>query len=301
MDAIHVQAVLVRLTAFDITRLKNSAKAAQKIENRWEKKIQSFIEKETRKVIKSLHNFEQIPEIDFERLFIQQAFESIILGYRVAMRDDNPKIHLARLPKSKIPRSLHKVMELYDLWKKGKYTPKRPAAQAKQIKALYLKKIQNVWKKYSEDFRRGETHGGEKIYNQDEVAREIREEARTTINRAKTIVRTETTNYYNGARKKYYDESQDVTHYIFMAIRDKATSPWCSPTTINGLRGRHGLVYAKDDPLLKQEMPACHWCCRSEILPLTAENAIHAKLINDKSIQRRNVKCYPLPSGWGNR
>lgn len=288
----HVVALLARLTPDDHVYLRNSVAKAQAIENRWERKIREAMHAQTLIIVRALTNFESIPDFSFEDLFIQHAFESAIAGYSVARQP----VRLARKPPNPTPNtSLKRLMKYYDLWRKGQYKPKRPAYQANQIKKDYLKKVHNVWVKHSEEFRKGNT------YDQEEVVRQIKKEADTTTKRAQGIVRTETTNYYNQSRMNYYDESQDVTHYLFMAIRDNATSPWCSPKTVDGKRGRHGLVYKKGDPLLVRERPACHPWCRSELLPLTPENATHAKLINDKSIQRRNVQCYPLLRSWGTR
>lgn len=235
------------------------------------------------------------PEISLEEILVEHSFWVAFEGFDIAEEDteiDRKYRKLARKPKVKIPSGLSELRKLYDLWKKGRYTPKRPKAIAKEIEKKYLKKVKSVWEKYSEPFRTGDE------YTQELVVKKITEVANTTVSRAKTVVRTETTNYYNEARKKYYDESPDVTHYLFMAVRDKKTTPWCTPNTTDGMRGRHGLVYAKDDPLLNKERPACHWNCRSEILPLSPDNPSHQKLIADASIQRRNVVCFPLPKGW---
>jgi SPP1 gp7 family putative phage head morphogenesis protein len=175
-------------------------------------------------------------------------------------------------------------MALWDQWRKRKKVPPRQQKIADKVKKSYIKKIQQVVKKYQEKIRKGE------VIEKKEISDYIRDNSKAESARAKTIVETETTRYWNTIRKNVYDESEDVTHYLFMAIRDMATTKWCKTRT--------GLVYAKGDPLLEKEKPPCHWNCRSEILPLTPQNPKHKKIIDDKSRWRRNHSPEPLPHGW---
>lgn len=218
-----------------------------------------------------------------------------VLG--VAMEDAERELDLilpgARLAKSpKIPSSFRDLRKIYDTWRRSGRLPEGLKGMGERIKENYLKKTQSVWKKYSEDFRNGDE------FTQENVLRKIKKAAQVGGSRAKTIVRTETTNFYNKARTEIYDQSDAVTHYLFLAIRDQATTSWCTDKVIEGKRGRHGLVYKKGDELTERETPACHWNCRSEMVPLTPYNARHRKLISDESLQRRNHKCTPLPEGW---
>lgn len=289
-------AILARLSRHDLARLKHSAKAAQKLETEWDRKVKEAIQKSQEKILKKLLETGRVPQLEeIEDILVRHSFEVPIAAVRIAKSeqelDTRPAARLA-LPALRIPRNLKDLMKLYDQWRKGRYTPKRPKKQAQQITKKYLEKVQDVWRKHSEAFRAGDE------FTQQEVRKEIQKAADTTVSRAQNIVRTETTSYYNDARRDFYDQSPDVTHYLLLAIRDAATTKWCTPKVTNGKRGRHGLVYAKTDPLLKKETPALHWGCRSELLPLTALNPSHKKLIEDQSIQRRNVTCHPLPPGW---
>lgn len=287
------KAILARLTSQDRARLKNASAIAQKLENKWDAKISKYLDDSVDELIDQLKEGRQ-PKLDLERFFIEHYFQVHIESLKIAQKEreleKNPKTQLGiRFPK-KMPKSLAEIMKLYDLWRKGQFKPKAPAKQAEKIKKKYLDKVQSVWHKYSKPFREGD------VFTQNEIRDQIKQTAETTKSRAKTIVRTETTKYYNQVRRAYYDESPDVTHYLFLAIRDNATTRWCSAKTTLGMRGRHGLVYKKD--AVGKETPPCHWNCRSEIVPLTIENPAHKKLIEDKSIQRQNVKCWPLPKGW---
>lgn len=295
----HNLAILKRLDSGTLYRLKNSSAKAQKLENIWVARVKDHFKDKSEYIIKALEEgrgIERELQKEIQDLFVKHYFETAIEGMRSAANEEpelkQPQRRLAKFPVIKIPNSLKDLMKLYDQWKKGRYTPKRPKALAEKITKQYLKRVHSVWEKHSEDFRKGDA------FTQAEVKKKIQSLAETTSNRASTIVRTETTNYYNEARKELYDQSKDVTHYLFLAVRDAATTRWCTPGTIEGKRGRHGLVYAKTDPLCDQERPGCHWNCRSEYVPLTPLNPSHKKLIEDKSLQRRSHQCYPLPKGW---
>lgn len=277
----------IRLSVDDERRLKNSAAVAQRIENKWDLRVRREIRDAARRAADQVTAGSDPTVPDFERLLIEHYFESTIAGFRVAESDSEERARLAKAPKS-----LRDIMRLYDQWRRGLWKPKRVARYAERLKEMYLDKVYSSWRKYSADFR----DGGEET--QVDIQRRIQRAAETTTARAQTIVRTETTRHYNQARRSYYDESKDVTHYLFMAVRDKATTPWCTPKTVNGKRGRHGLVYAKGDPLLDKETPPCHWNCRSELLPLLPFNPSHRKLINSPSLARRNHTCTPLPKEW---
>ena len=286
---------LARLDAVSRERLRHSAREAQKLETQWDAKVRSMLLEHVDKIVRELDKTGRAPQLDFEEFFVRHYFDAARTGLKVAETEEEleKRIRLAaKPPKVRVPDSLRKLRELYDQWRKGRYTPKRPKEVAERIQKAYLEKVQSVWQQYSEDFRNGTDA------TQREVVTKIREAAEVVVSRAQTIVRTETTNYYNHSRREYYDESEDVTHYLFIAVRDKATTKWCSEKTIGGLRGRSGLVYAKGDPLLIAEQPACHWNCRSELLPLNPDNPSHLRLIQDKRIQRRLVKCHPLPPEW---
>lgn len=278
---------MIRLSSEEWTRLKNAAAKAQAIENKWVSKVESLINSAIDQIKEPK---DKVIPPDFEGMFIAHWFETYITALKIAENESELDKKAPRLASK--PKTLAEIMKMYDLWRKGKFKPKGPTKRAKEMKDLYIKSVNRAWKKYSEDFR----EGGETT--QAEIKEKIKESAQTTISRAQTIVRTETTRYYNQARRDYYDKAPDVTHYLFLAIRDKATTPWCTSQTVKGKRGRSGLVYAKTDPLLKKETPPIHWNCRSELLPLNRFNPTHKKMIEDNSINRRSHQCTPLPPEW---
>lgn len=237
--------------------------------------------------------------IPLEKLIVEHAFAVIFDAVRTTNGPPEflPPVRMGAYPKGPMPRSLGALMKLWDLWRKKGVVPPRQKKIIESVKKAYVKKCQEVYIKNSEQFRSGDA------FDQQQLIDKINKATKGEYSRNKTIIETETTRYWNQTRRNIYDESKDVTHYLFIAVRDQATTAWC----FNGKRphargrGRGGLVYAKDDPLLKTETPPCHWNCRSEILPLTPANPRHQSLIEDKSKSRRSHSCEPLPAGWNRK
>lgn len=292
-----IKQIFTRLGKSDLVRLKNSSRTAQYIERKYSAEFDAVMSDILDRAIADLRKDGRLNtnDYDLEGLIMRHWFDSLRSGFELAENDSefrsDPDAKLAGAI-SRSPRNLKELMALWDLYRKKKYVNRAKRAQAESIKKEYLNKIQDAWRRYSDDFVRGE------VFDQRQAFERIKSVTGAPRSRAQTIVNTETTNYYNEARKKIYDASPDVTHYLFVAVRDAATTKWCSPNRSNGLRGRHGLVYAKGDPLTERERPACHWNCRSEFLPLTRQNPVHLALIEDLSIRRRNVQCHPLPANW---
>jgi SPP1 gp7 family putative phage head morphogenesis protein len=279
----------IRLSVNDVSRLKNSAKVAQALENKWDRRVTRAIAEASRSNAERLPAGGAVEPPDFEGLFIEHYFDVQIAALKLAESEEEleSRIRLGRRPKT-----LADIMSAYDKWRKGISKPSRPLKKANSMKKAYIAAVQAEWNAHSYDFR----NGGEDT--QAEIRDRIAEAGDTYAGRASTIVRTETTRYYNQARRDYYDKGDVVTHYLFIAVRDKGTTPWCTAQTVNGKRGRSGLVYAKGDPLLDRETPPVHWNCRSELLPLNRFNPVHRRLIADESAQRRRHVCTPLPPGW---
>lgn len=280
----------IQLSRAEIAWLKLSAQNAQKIENVWVRRFDAAIKDMDEWVFKALWERGRFAhdEIDFLDLVIEHSYRTMVESTRDAEKSpgEQTRSALAGPPNSRIPRGLKALKEAYDLWRKRRNLTPRQKTIAKKMKDAYIKRVESIWERFGETFRQG------KSYNLNDV-REVLRKGDMAESRVHTIVQTETTHYYNKARRDLYDQSNDVTHYLFMSIRDQATTKWC--------KTRHGVVYAKGDPLLETETPPCHWNCRSEILPLTPQNPRHLALINDKSRARRHRTCEPLPPGWNRR
>lgn len=267
------------------------AKKAQTIEDKWRirsdamyRSIADYIaDLVSKRVVVDFNR------IDFEDFYANQAID--VMKEALKSTDRMPPVptsaeRSARMayPKGQMPRSLKDLMALWDRWRKGGKAPPRPRKIAEKIKKAYIKKAQQVVGSFEQRIGRGE------LIEKREIVQAIMDRSKADQARSRTIVETETTRYWNQVRRDVYDESPDVTHYLFVAIRDMATTKWCKTRT--------GLVYAKGDPILTRETPPCHWNCRSELLPLTKQNPRHKALIDNDTLRRRNHSPEPLPPGW---
>lgn len=281
-----------RLSASEITEIVHLAKKTHRIERQYVNKIDEL--------------WDYLFEISFDQVRhgnvpdIERAFTSLFMEHYLdtteAAVDSVKKSKLTQLART--PKSLRDLMKAWDLWRNKKQPTKYKKKQAEQIKKAYLDKLQKTWGKYREDWESGDV-------DKDEIKRKIKKEAETTKARANTIIETETTKYWNQTRVDMYKDATFVTHYLYLPIRDMATTPWCYPgvrqhdrVNRSGLRGRGLLVYSKDDREIEKICPS-HWNCRSELVPLTPANTRHKKMIDDKTMARRNHKCVPLPQDWG--
>lgn len=281
--------------AVEVVRL---AKKQDTLEARWRRRMSEEIGSITRELLKNAERTGRLnfSEVDFTDILMKQSFEVSAAGISSAQKlaPINTK-RLAAVPAAKTPRTLKELRVWWDAYRKKGRVPPRQKLLAERLKKAYINKLQSVWEKYGEEFRSGETASREL------ATRKIIEGAVVVESRGRMIMETETTYYYNKVRREVYDESPDVTHYMFMAVRDQATTKWCVHKYVDGKRGRGGLIYAKNDPLLEKETPPVHWNCRSEILPMTMLNPTHRKLIEDESNSRRKHSCHPLPAGWTGR
>lgn len=277
-----------KLGAREAAQVLHLAKRQERLEAKWRRKMKEHIEQLTNQILVNAEHTGRLSfsEVDFREIVMAQSFDVMFEGMKSTNRM-TPVPEYTSLASPKLPRSLKGLRIMWDEWRKKKVIPKRQKVIAEKLKQAYLKKVQSVWVKYGEQFRSGQTA------SVTEAVRKIHEGADVAYSRAKMIVETETTYYYNKARRDIYDQSSDVTHYLFVAIRDHATTKWC--------KTRHGLVYKKGEKTTDNETPPVHWNCRSEILPLTPHNPVHAKLIRDESKQRANNSPEPLPKGWTGR
>lgn len=229
----------------------------------------------------------------FEAFFFEQsmdvmrrALESVEKQMPSVSKGDSTRMTTIKKG-ARLPRNLRELMALWDDYRKRGKLPPRQKQIAERVKKAYLNKLQSVWEKHSDDFRKG------KVATQEEIVEKIRQASRAQIGRSKMIVETENTRYFNGIRKDFYDQSADVTHYLFIAIRDAATTKWC--------KSRTGLVFKKGTNLFERNVPPCHWNCRSEIVPLTPMNKRHLALIQNPRLAAETHKLVPLPNGWNRK
>lgn len=256
----------------------------ERIEFQWRKRMRAQIAETLKAVLADSRKKQKLSfaKVDFSYFLMLHRYEVMKAGI-LSTRHTTP-VRLTQLSKDPAADSLAKLRRWWDRYRKSGVLSPDEAKHAKIIRKKFLEKIQDAWKRAGDDFLSGD------VATQEIAVNYIQQEAQVVFSRAKMIVETETTRYFNKARREVYDQSPDVTHYLFMAIRDHRTTEWC--------RDRHGLVYKKGDPLLDEETPPIHWYCRSEMLPLTMQNANHKAIILDLNRARRLHVCKPLPPGW---
>lgn len=232
----------------------------------------------------------ELPKDEFLQFYMELMREVSERGLKNAMSEapsavaTGPVMMAGKRAGNPFPSNLGELMHLWDVYRKTGKAPRRVKVLSERIRSSYLKKVQGIFEKHASAFQKS----GE--FDRHQALTEIQAASRAPYARAKMIVETETTHYYNQARRQVYDRSDDVTHYLFVAIRDQATTHWC--------RSRNGLVYKKGSAVLDRETPPIHWNCRSELLPLLAHNPRHLLLIQDKHLWRELRSPAPLPAGW---
>lgn len=275
----------------DARFLVRCAREQDIVESQWKKKLKEMFDEITQKVI---DGEVKASEIDFIDFYLRHAIavSTQSLQHTKKEYERGPRVRMAKKP---VPRSLRDLMKMWDQYRKKGTVPRRIKDVADAVRKRYLEKVQSTYKKYSEDLRSGSS------FDREHAVKKIEKAAETAYSRAKMIVETETTYHYNKVRQEFYDEVEDVSHYLYMAIRDHRTSKWCTPRRTPEGRGRHGLVYTKGTTVAQREVPPTHWNCRSSIIPLLPTNPKHYRLISDPALRREHNICTPLPPGWGER
>jgi len=280
--------LLAKLDEPTIIYLMRGERAAAKIEQKGFAKIDRVLsELEDQAVRDLMEGKEKPPEPNFTPMLLEIIYQAMQAGFDVEPRlpKNTAKLSAGKptKPPIKIPSNPKELRLWWDLVRHFK-APPRIQILADKIKWAYIRKVQSIWTKIGEDFREG------KVWNQSIIREEMKKIVGVVRSRAHTIVATETTRYFNQATVNYYAKNSAITHYLFIAVRDHKTTPWC--------KTRQGLIYEKDSAVFIKEQPPCHWRCRSRVVPLSPFNPKHKLLIADKSIQRKNNKPAPLPEGW---
>src|SRR6185369_13186171 len=136
-------------------------------------------------------------------------------------------VRAAKGDDKKWPTDLARIRALWDQWRHTGRLPGRTQKQAEAIKTLYIRRVQQAWQRHGQDFTQGNRVAGrhakevEPVNGISDNGRAIvwnpsafdRDAARAAIEkafavpkqRAKTIVETETTRYYNTVRINTYN------------------------------------------------------------------------------------------------
>lgn len=107
--------------------------------------------------------------------------------------------------------------------------------------------------------------------------------------RVELIFRTETTTYFSKTQTAFFSGDPEIIGFLFDSVRDTSRTVWC--------QDRHGLVFRPGTKELRENTPACHWNCRSHLIPL-ANTSYNRTLLEDPRRDPSNRKIAPLPPGW---
>ncbi len=271
----------------ETTEILRLSKKQDTLDRKWQAKMKKYIEALTQQVLENLEQTGRLrlDFVDFVPILMEHSYDISRKGVE-STEHANPvrAQRLASVAKKAVPKTYRELRIWWDAYRKKKKVPARQKILSERLRKAYVDKCQEVWKANSQEFLNGNTT------SKTQATQAIVKGADVVVSRGKMIMETETTFYYNKARRDVYDGSPDVTHYLFISIRDFATTKWC--------KSRQGLVYAKGDSILNNETPPIHWNCRSELLPLTPANLSHRKLIEDESKNRRQNIVEPLPPEW---
>lgn len=217
----------------------------------------------------------------YYRRVVEQAYHASQIAKNV-QKPHIVKKNLAAGRTYGIPRRLPSLVKFFA--DKGTWPVMRKRAR-RIVKALRRTYFQKLDKKFAEIGP--QLQNGEKTV--EEVKKELRQAWKATKPRVETIFRTETTNYFNKIQVSFFDGDEDIIGFLFQANRDSATTSIC--------QARHGLVYRPGTKLLKENTPACHYNCRSELIPL-ANIPQNLTMLKDPSRDPSKRKVPPLPPGW---
>lgn len=315
------RSVLIRLAevlgAQDVRRIEDNARVAEGVEQIWKKRFDELFDQLLDDLLDTI---EEHGEVRWHHDLLER-FGALLLEHELytstaAANTIAPAeyVRAAKGDRNKWPTDLATIRKLWDQWRRTGKLPGRTAQQAAAIKTLYIRRVQQAWQRYGREFIAGaprvvgkrsapdvnqvndSKHGA--VWNANAFdragAKAMLEQALAVPRaRASTVIETETTRYYNTVRINTYNAIDSVVAYLFVAVRDSATTKWC--------RSRAGVIFFKGtDGVngLPHNTPPCHYNCRSELLPLSRLNPAHRRLLEDKRLWAQNRKLEPLLPEW---
>ncbi len=181
-----------------------------------------------------------------------------------------------------IPRDLASLEKLFRNKINWPVVMKRSKKITDRVRTRYLQKLQRKFKIVIPKLDQGEI-------TPQEAKKELMEAWKATKPRVELIFRTETTTYFGKTQTAYFNGDPDIIGFLFDSIKDTSSTRWC--------RSRHGIVYRPRTKLLTENTPACHWNCRSHLIPL-ANTEYNRKMLEDPNRDPELRKVEPLPPGW---
>lgn len=294
-----------RLGSRDVETIERNARAAQALEDAWLRKLDELFGDVLDDVLDSLATYGpdyKLPD-DIEQRIGGFLLEHQLDVTKAASHTVAPAEYIRAAKSNRWPSDLAHIRALWDTWRHTGKLPGKTRKAAAAIKTLYIRRVNAVVQQRAREFFEGEPlklpgsnqhrkRWNPAAFDREDARRALEASAKVARQRARTIVETETTRYYNHTRTNVYDQVDSVAGYLFVCVRDAATTHWCKS------RGIPPMVLFKGTDLLAKNKPPCHWNCRSELLPLSRLNPRHRQLLEDKTLWAQNRKLAPLPKGW---
>ncbi len=253
------------LSAEDVRRIEDNARIAEHVEQLWLMKLDVLLGELTKRIIDRLERDGDfvVPddiETKFGEFFLNHELATVTAAARTIMPAEYVRAASSEgKDNKKWPSDSIRIREQWDEFRRTGKLPGHTAKAASNIKVIYIRRIQQWWQKAGRDFITGEPKAkGENaegvIWNRDAfdraaAVRSIQREMGVPRARARTIVETETTRYYNTTRVNTYNQIDSVVGYLYVIVRDAGTTKWC--------RSRAGMVLMKGSRILGKNTPPC--------------------------------------------
>lgn len=204
-----------------------------------------------------------------EQVFIEHQHDTVKVGVSDGIREVTPEKEMGTwtkypwvIPVENTFTNLAEIKQrnkIYsDIWKKIFTKNKKQTEKAAQAgKRSYLDNIQEVFKKFADDYYGTEKWNKEPKSIANDFLRDVFDKSKVEAER---ILRTETTRYFNDARDDYFKEHTDVDFVQLIAVTDGRTSQICESRDLYVIPiGKSGQRAYK---------PPFHWNCRTIQSPL---------------------------------
>jgi len=203
-----------------------------------------------------------------------------------AYKSSEEEISVQKKRMSKLPSGMPKKLDSLDeIFKDKKYFSKimsRSKVLTERLQKQYMDKLRRKFDEITPMIRNGDI-------TPKEAKSKMMEAWGASKSRVETIFRTETTTYFAKTQTAFFEGNDDIIGYLFDSVSDASRTEGC--------RSRHGLVYRPGTKLLRDNTPACHWNCRSELIAL-ANTAGNRRMLLDPQRDPSKRSVAPLPRGW---
>lgn len=214
---------------------------------------------------------------EFYRRVITQAFHAS----KEEKQSSKGKKRMAKGPVG-IPKSLKDLEQVFRDHRKWPAIMKRSKALTDRLRNSYLEKLRKKFKELVPKLESGEL-------TPKEVKDQMMDRWYASKSRVETIFRTETTNYFGKTQVAFFEGDDEIIGFMFDSVKDQSRTNVC--------RSRHGLIYRPGTKMLRDNIPALHWNCRSHLIAL-ANTEYNRKMLDDPDRDPAKKKVAPLPSGW---